>query len=180
MALRISSTPSKRRALVKGRIIDSNNLGIPKSSVVSIRGAVALADSNGYYQFYHYAIDETLAGNPSIDTYLIPVRETLNCSIIYDSNDIYDYGFRYGLWLNGTLPTAPSQTSPPGSSLILTIEDFVGDISNAATLNAMKRGWDGKFGIVYYDRGLRSSAVNTDKHLDTHIPFYTEKDVDDE
>jgi len=44
------------------------------------------------------------------------------------------------------------------------------------TINAMKRGWDGKFGIEYLDRGNRSGAVNTEKKIKIHIPFYTEKD----
>jgi len=40
--------------------------------------------------------------------------------------------------------------------------------------SALKRGWDGAAGIVYYDRGNRSSAVNTNESLELHIPFYTE------
>ncbi len=42
----------------------------------------------------------------------------------------------------------------------------------------MKRGGDWKYGIVYYDRGLRSGAVNTIERLGIHIPFYSEKDAD--
>lgn len=44
-------------------------------------------------------------------------------------------------------------------------------------INALKRGFDGQFGLVYYDRGNRSSTVNTSEKTNIHILFYTEKDT---
>lgn len=181
VAIRIDSSASnKRRVKVIGNTEDNTGKGIPKASVVSIGSETARADLKGEYQFWHYDIKETSAGNPiGKSTYLIPIRETLNCSIIYDENDIYNYDFNYGDWVSDTSLQVPSQSSSPNAiPLELTIDAFVGDVSNQQVINAPKRGWDGKYGLVYYDRGLRSSAVNTDKGLELHIPFYTEKDSD--
>ena len=38
-----------------------------------------------------------------------------------------------------------------------------------------KRGWDGRFGIIYRDEGSRVGFVNTAEDLQTHINFYTEQ-----
>ncbi len=170
------------RTLVKGEVIDSLGLGVPKASVVSIRGEVAKCDSSGVYQFFHYSIIETQAGNPSLDTYLIPTRISGACSPFYNENQIYNFDFDFGsLFSDGFVPSPPNRipsAGQPPAILKLQIPTFLADISNLATLNSMKRGWDGKFGIVYYDRGLRSSAVNSDETLNIHIPFYTELDSD--
>ena len=186
-AVRVSpGTTGQNRVLVTGSIKDNVGLGIPKASVVSIRSEVALCDNDGDYQFWHYGILITGAGNPSLDTYLIPTRTSGSCSAFYDENQIYNFAFNYPSWWQGaagyaTYFNAPNQISSGGSfPLTLGIPFFTGDISNLATLNTMKRGWDGKFGIVYYDRGLRSGAVNHDDDLKLHIPFYTEKDFDDQ
>jgi len=171
-----------QRALIIGKTVDNLGVGIPKSSVVSIRGEVAISDNSGNYQFWHYSIKQSSAGNPSLDTYLIANRTSNSCSPIYDENQIYNFNFSFDAWFNGGFsPAPPNQVSPVGTPrtiLKLDIPDFIGDVSNIATINSFKRSWDGKFGIVYFDRGLRSSAVNSDSSLNIHIPFYTELDVD--
>lgn len=40
---------------------------------------------------------------------------------------------------------------------------------------AFKRGWDGEFGIVYFDEADRRTFVATNEALQKHINFYTEK-----
>lgn len=43
-------------------------------------------------------------------------------------------------------------------------------------INSLKRGFDGQYGIVYYDRGNRSTTVNASEKTNIHVLFYTEKD----
>jgi hypothetical protein len=179
VAIRVNpNTTSANRVIVKGSIRDNTGIGIPKASLVAIRSAVVNCDLNGDYLFYHYGIRITSAGNPSLDTYLIPVRTSRTCSAFFEENQIYDFGFNYNDWYNGN-QAAPNQVSPGLSTpLELEIPFFLGDVSNLVTLNTMKRGWDGQFGLIYYDRGLRDNTVNSIEDLELHIPFYTEKDID--
>lgn len=186
VAIRVNDQATEQtRVKVIGSIKDNTGNAIPKSSIVSIRAEVAKCDNNGDYEFWHYGIRISGAGNPSLDTYLIPIRTGLTCSAFYEEDQIYNYAFNHPSWWQGwagyaTYFNAPNQVSTPSElPLKLSIPFFEGDVSNLITLNAMKRGWDGKFGIVYYDRGLRSGAVNTEERLEVHIPFYSEKDKDD-
>jgi len=41
--------------------------------------------------------------------------------------------------------------------------------------SGFKRGYDGRFGIIYRDNGSRVSQVFTDESLQTHVNFYTER-----
>jgi len=174
----------QNRVWVQGSIRDNLGRGIPKASVVSTRAEVFKCDFNGDYGFWHYGILETSAGNPSLDTFLIPIRTALTCSAFYDQNQIYNYSFNYPSWWqgysgNGTPFIAPNQVNIPSSiPLMIGVPFFLGDVSNLSTLNAMKRGGDWKYGLVYYDRGMRSGSVNTIDRLSKHIPFYSERDSD--
>jgi len=49
-------------------------------------------------------------------------------------------------------------------------------LSDYQYISSFKRGWDGIFGIVYYDEADRKCAVVTNSDLNKHILFYTEKD----
>lgn len=163
------------RTLVTGNILDLSGEGIPKASVVAMRSEVYQCDRDGEYRFYHYSIRESgVGGNPSLDTFLIPVTSGNSCSPKYDENQIYDFRFEYGSWYpgGGTQPPNAVNNSVP---LEIAVPNFTGDISSMIVINTFKRGFDGKFGIVYYDRGLRSGAVNFIDDLQLHIPFYTEK-----
>jgi hypothetical protein len=163
------------RTKVKGSVLDSNNLGIPRASIVSSRTETNFADNNGVYEFWHYAILQKPLIN--FETFLFPTITGNSCSAFYDNNQFYDYDFDYPSWL-ATLGFTPNNAITTSPTLILDIPSFEGDTSALFVVNAMKRGWDGEFGIIYQDRGNRSGAVNTIEPLKIHIPFYTEKDTD--
>lgn len=49
------------------------------------------------------------------------------------------------------------------------------DSSEVGGGSGFKRGYDGRFGIIYRDNGSRVSQVFTDESLQTHVNFYTER-----
>jgi len=169
------------RTKVEGNVKDLSSIPILGASIVSSRTPVSETDSNGDYQFWHYGILEgavSTGGQITTDfmqTVVMPVNSGGSCSSVYD-DQIYPFGFNYSLYypnfsgINNAITTSPT--------LIIDVPDFEGDSSSMKTLSAFKRGGDWKFGIVYYDRGLRSGAVNTIEDLKIHIPFYSEKDSD--
>jgi hypothetical protein len=172
--VRDKNTAMRNRTIVTGKVVDLSGDPIPKALVVSIRGTVHECDKDGEYRFFHYSIIETSAGDPSLDTYLIPVRTGTSCSPFYDENQIYNYNFNYPSWFPGG-GTPPPNSVTNSVPLELSIPSFIGDVSSMIVISSFKRGFDGKFGIVYYDRGLRSGTVNYEENLKVHIPFYTER-----
>ena len=167
-----SGASSQQRAKVLGNVQDAAGLGIPKTTVVSQRTPPVITDSNGDYEFWHYAILDT----SFFETDIFPVQTGSTCSARFTPQR-YNFNFSYPTWYNAL----PNPTLPPNAitnSIPLTIEVpfFTGDLEALIVLNAMKRGWDGEFGIIYTDRGNRGGAVNSSEELRLHIPFYTEKD----
>ena len=158
------------RVRVIGNVVDGTGLGIPNTTIVTHRAQPVLTDSSGHYEFWHYGI---LKNTTTLKTYLFPVQTANICSARY-TNQFYNFNFNYPSWIAGgpNSPDAINNVIP----LIIDVPDFVGEIDSILTINAMKRGFDGEFGIQYTDRGIRSGAVNTSKELKLHIPFYTEKD----
>jgi hypothetical protein len=169
------------RTKVTGKIEDLFGQGIANASVVAIRSYRVDTDANGDYSFWHYGIiAATITNIGTFDTLLTVTSKNITCGASYSS--LYDFNFDYSAWGNailaGTTPTQPLNATNNYPTLIIDVPALVGDTSLSSVINAMKRGWDGKIGIVYYDRGLRSGAVNTNRDLELHIPFYSEKDSD--
>jgi len=175
------------RAWVEGCVVDQEGIGIPQSPIVSNRTPVYITDSFGVYGFYHYGILNRSTTNiystslPLTETIVFPSQAGRTCSANFEDSQIYNFSFDYPIdWFaNGFTPPPPNSVLPANApTLNIKTPCFLGDSTALITLNAFKRGGDWKFGLVYYDRGMRSGAVNTEKRLNLHIPFYTEKDKD--
>lgn len=111
-----------------------------------------------------------------------------------DSNGRYSLSFyAYPGGNNGLLIASASQLCPLSASPIPqtftlgipvpydNVNHFIAQqllvfVTQPFALGAFKRGFDGQLGIVYYDRGNRSTTVNTNEKLNLHINFYTEPD----
>ena len=176
------------RTWVTGTVIDQDGIGILQSMVVSNRTPAHPTSSDGVYGFWHYGILNRGAMSRynthlnNADTALFPSQSAGTCSASFEDDQVYNFGFDYsiGWYLNGFTPTPPNSVTPTLNNSILTIEPtfFLGDSSALVTINTYKRGGDWKHALAYYDRGMRSGAVNTEKRLNLHIPFYSEKDHD--
>jgi hypothetical protein len=187
IALRLTGDFKNNRVWVKGFVVDQNGLGIPQASVVSNGAPVAQTDSDGEYGFWHfrqYDFNDTDHFTHNFQwkaaTIIFASQSGRTCSATYD-NQVYDFDFDYpnlyaGNNLNSAYINNLTQSSTP---IEITVPNFVGDTEAMESLNAFKRGFEGRFGIVYYDRGLRSGAVNTEEKLKLHIPFDTELDSDE-
>jgi hypothetical protein len=165
------------RVWVTGSIVDALNIGIPETNICSSRAIASITDGDGDYGFWHYDIYNNL---------LAPSSSGSNCPVYYQDTELYMYQFQWNAiyvdnFINYVSPkNIPKNGSYSGVELTVTVPPFIGDTSAQQTFNGFKRGFDGKFGIVYFDRGMRSGAVNTIDDLNLHIPFYTEKDSDDQ
>lgn len=115
--------------------------------------------SGDNFQLYVYAI----AGSRNDDLYF--ESDGLGCIYDFSPNPFHvsifiDSSGAAGHYNNTILPPPIPVTAS------LNLIDTV--------LSAFKRGFSGQFGIVYYDRGNRSTTVNTNKKMVLTIPFYTE------
>ena len=155
---------SDRRSFVDGIIQDKIALTpIQKVSVTPTEGEVSSADQNGRFSAVVYA--DTI-------TFDISGQIRRDGSIVYNSQDsLCGASFDFVDVFNGLIgPNDKNQNEHFDLGTVL------GSAAGAISINALKRGWDGRFGIVYYDRALRQNTVQTNDKLEKHVLFYTEVD----
>jgi len=146
------------RTLVEGTVLDSSGNHAQNVNVLMTNHESVSTDSQGFFSISYYSTsypgnedDRLIFGSPGLCriTMASPVRHLL---------------FPVG-------PAPAYNESDHYNTGTYTV------VFSSSTSNALKRGFDGAFGIVYYDRGNRSTSVNTNEKLELHIPFYTEKEA---
>ena len=142
------------RTIVEGTVLDSlGNLSQNVNVVLTTHNAVS-TDSQGKFSISYYATHYPIG---EFDNLIISSTGLCRLSPLQPVNPLN--------FVVGPLFYTEANHYDTGNYII-----------NYQTqgFSALKRGWDGTFGLVYYDRGNRSSAVNTNESLELHIPFYTE------
>lgn len=141
------------RTFISGTITDGTN-PIPNITVAIAYRGTARTDAQGNYSISFYSY---VGGNTGI--------------VMASSS---------GLCFFGIIPS-PRILAPflIGNSNFNNNNHFTGMNFTAILLyliagNAFKRGGDWQMGIVYYDRGLRSTTVNANEKSNLHVNFYTE------
>lgn len=150
----------------------SLNAGVAGVNVVNTHGGYVSTDYTGDFSIVVYAdtslwltsgqtrrIDVLIVSNSNTICKLSPASRTHLYDIIIESfiinNSAYDN-------------TNPLYIDPTPFLFIELGEDI--------SYSHFKRGWDGYFGIVYYDEADRCCAVVSGEELKVHILFYTELD----
>ncbi len=149
------------RTVLEGTVVDVNTGdGIESISVIASEGDVAQTRSGGEFEVVVYGNSKTGA-------------KTRTGNLIF-SDDIIQRlaAVPMGTISLGTLLGQFNFENPKPFGSI-TVISFV-----LLGTNAMKRGWDGQFGIVYFDRANRQDVANTSDDIILKIPFYTEPDPD--
>ena len=146
------------RTFIEGRVLDSFGNPAPGINVLMTNHEFVSTNSFGDFSISYYG---TRTPGPEDDRIIIGSSGLCNISVLSPVRHLVFY-VGNSPYYNESLHYNTGQYSV---SILIQM------------LNALKRGFDGAFGIVYYDRGNRSSAVNTSDVLNLHIPFYTEPDV---
>jgi len=163
-------------AYIKTTLLDSVS-GLPLSGaeiVISDSGVSAITDANGIFKTLVYGDTKTYVDSGASYTkrrvfsaYILPIAGSCSLSMDLISPPVE------------TIPIGPG--SPPTEYNASTSEFPFSLVSlnifiDTGKRSGYKRGWDGRFGLIYRDEGSRMSFVNTDEDLQTHITFYTETD----
>ena len=154
------------RTIVKGDIKDADGNPIIGVTVVPTYSQPIKTDVQGEFGIVIY-------GDTEIYIYSGNINRTRG-GILAPTNETSGYIIDF------TPPTVPlnmdigpldfNYTNP----FTVTPSTIVGLVIFGDTSNRFKRGWDGQFGIIYYDFANRQTAVNTIDNLEKHILFYTE------
>jgi len=157
-----------RRTKLDGRVIDSSGNGVSGISIVCTEGDVQETDQSGFFETIIYG--RTL-GATGIGT-------DRDGKVIYGSEDPTCVIQFLPIEESFVVPLGNTVTTPPPYDIdnLFALQDVIATITGLAANNALKRGYDGQFGIEYSDRAGRRTTVNTDEDLKLHISFYTEVD----
>jgi len=145
-------------------LVSVSGVGQTGVAVINQWGAWAITDLNGNFSIITYdrkdfpaTPDGTRAGN-----------------LIYSSSGLF-YQFIFTPALDPfSLLIGPSDYNNVD---VFTFADKAATISLIAQfVSALKRGWDGRVGLVYYNKADQKCAVTTLDALKLHILFYTEPD----
>lgn len=160
------------RTKITGNLLDPDGNGVGGANVITTRGNYVQTDFNGTFNINIYApvqFDPAQRGD-----FLIFTLVNSECRISF-SEDFFAYGVVFSQNYYNHLPIDDPDSQFLPFSDIGTLE---ASYETQPIANAMKRGWDGMFGLVYMDDWERHGAVQTDSSLEKHIFFYTEKDKD--
>ena len=152
---------------------DTNGNGIGGVQSVATGGDIQKSDSSGTIVMEVYS--STLDAGSRLVTFYFNLFDS-NCGGTFSTSS----------YTPALIPIAPIGSSGGDYNALLEDdsigthkyldEDFILTVTVfGISSNAFKRGFDGQFGIVYYDDVLRSTTTNTNEQLKTHINFYTEK-----
>jgi len=144
------------RTYIEGTIYDASGSVAENVNVVMTYHGFTKTDSSGRFSLSYYANDPVLPQNDFV-LFSTDGLCTLTAFPSYRQFSIVINSSNYNNILHYNIPT-------PVVSYIY------------SEINSLKRGFDGQYGIVYYDRGNRSTTVNTSEKTNVHILFYTEKD----
>lgn len=144
------------RTYIEGTIYDVSGSVAENVNVVMTYHGFTKTDSSGRFSLSYYANDPVLPQNDFV-LFSTDGLCTLTASPSYRQFSIVINALNYNNTLHYNIQ-AP-------------IISYV-----YSEINSLKRGFDGQYGIVYYDRGNRSTTVNTSEKTNVHILFYTEKD----
>lgn len=160
---------AENRTILKGQIITSIGAQ-PDITVVNQYGGWGITDLQGNYSIITYdrrPFPSTPAGTR--DAAIVVSIQGTGYPIFSIFTAVNPYNILIGT--TAGLPVDYNYANPYSFADILVV------IINAYQyISSFKRGWDGIFGIVYYDEADRKCAVATLDALNKHILFYTEKD----
>lgn len=129
------------------------------NTLVSGAGRLSKTDTDGKYSIVIYPeIDR------SRDGYVVYNASNTNAIVTFSQPNVY-----FDIIIN---PTTPYNNAGP--SYYLNINTLIATISGGLSQSTFKHGFDGQFGIVYYDDANRSTFVNTNNKLKQHIDFFSE------
>jgi hypothetical protein len=149
-----------RRTHITGTIVDQYGNALEGVNVVLATGVFAETDALGQFDIITYLENGV---SPTVFRVLLLSTSNYNCLYTISQNQFpYSFDISAGAF-NNTNPFAIT----PSFQITVSMQPYN---------SSFKRGFDGTFGIVYYDRGNRSGTVNTIDPLQLHIPYYTEKD----
>ncbi len=157
------------RTTAQGRIEDSNGVGLGGISVITQFSETGpKTQPDGEYEVVVYGDTEAYdtSGTLQRPSNIFPILTSSSCIMEFTPSYLSQ-----GILIGTPNPPNFNMANP------FTGNTIIGELITS-TVNAFKRGWDGQFGIVYYDFANRQNAVNTQDSLVKHIYFYTEKDED--
>lgn len=142
------------------------------SNVIASGSQPTTTNIDGEFEFWDYSIIK----NSTRNSILIVSRASIGSFNSY-SLSVYTFNFDYTWWYDLSLPdnSIPSFINNGTSNrfpLTLQIPSIEMVFEGEAIRSIMKGNWEGSFGLVYSDEGLRSGDVNTSTLLSskTFIP----------
>lgn len=153
------------RTYVKGTVLNSAGLVQPAVAVVLTHGKTAETDGGGQYSIVCYVRNSV--SDPDLrDDFVVFSSSSLTAQFSFVTAIIA---------VNFEIGTGGGQYN--STTFYFVIDNVAVVIVYTGTgISAMKRGWDGRLGIVYYNDADQKCAVATIDALQLHILFYTEKD----
>jgi len=159
-----------RRTILEGRVVDSNGDGVDGVTIVVARGDVqkTLPNGNGFFEttIYGETVTNNGAGTNRISR-VIYSNEDPTCIVLFNPEKE-----EFNVPIGNTVGAPP----PHDEDNPFKLQDVIATITGLSANNALKRGYDGQFALVYYDRASRKTTANTDDKLNLHVAFYTEVD----
>jgi hypothetical protein len=154
------------RTVLLGSITDAGGSGVKDILAVNRFGDTQLSDVNGEFQLITYG--DTLhyddAGVSATNSRRVIYTPGQAGCVFEFAPDFEDY----------YLPLSAS--NPYNYTQEFNLQPITANLLIGAVNNGFKRGWDGEFGLIYYDFASRSNAANTSEKTKVHINFYTEPD----
>lgn len=139
--------------------------------VVTNTGRFVKTDKTGLYDIYIYPDTPNYisSGLSRRNESVLIVSDDSSC-VISASPPIVDF--------NIAILPAPALYNNAGlfGANHYSITDIFGSILGQSSSSSFKHGFEGQFGIVYYDKANRSTFVNSSEILKTHVTFQTELD----
>ena len=154
------TTTLNRRTHITGTAIDQYGNPVEGVNVTLATGAFAETNALGQFDIITYLENGV---SPTVFRTLLLSSSNYNCLYSFSQTQ-YTYSFDISA---GAYNNTNQYAITPSFQITVSMQPYN---------SSFKRGFDGTFGIVYYDRGNRSGTVNTIDPLQLHIPYYTEKD----
>ncbi len=154
------------RTNIEGNVFDSTGTPMPGIPVVITHGQFGYTDINGHFSIPVYGEESSFCMRT--DDIIFSVEDA-SCNFGFVTNRI-NFSIQIGNNTSGTPP-------PYDYYHHYNAGNFTGIFIAFITNTSFKRGFDGEFALIYYDRGNRSGASNANKKTRVHINFYTEKDL---
>lgn len=154
------TTTQDRRTRITGTVTDQFGNAVEGVNVAMLHGLFTETNALGEFSITSYLP----AGSVSLlEVFLLLSSSNYNCQFSFSNTLSINYAT---VGPNNSNNAVPFVITPA----------FIATVLVSYGTSGFKRGFDGTFGIVYYDRGNRSGTVNTIDPLQIHIPYYTEKD----